>query len=305
MPGLLIATTDNMFMSRFAGIAADACGVLLQARDPETALQYLEKGRAVISGQMIDSWSDLLSLMEAHPELGTKFKALRDTVNARSGHSNAESDQLLAAQRRRAAAAELELCIKSLQGVPGQELFMAAQSTEAMQACAVGGNVIVVNVSQLRSDAIIVSLTGIRTIRLSSLSAAYAEIWIGKQWHGLRSERGARNKEYTEFLKWLWEVCVKHVLDAIGCTKSVSIEHFSRIWWIGTGLASSMPFHAAGDHSGSTENTFNHVVSSHYPSRLSLLLKVSMFRRYGFTIESSDRHNARHEPGSGPSSRRP
>jgi len=28
-----------------------------------------------------------------------------------------------------------------------------------MQACAVGGNVVIVNVSQLRSDAIIVSLT--------------------------------------------------------------------------------------------------------------------------------------------------
>lgn len=254
-------------VSSFAGIAADACGVLLQARDPETALQYLEKGRAIILGQMIDNWSDLSSLMKAHPELATKFKTLRDTINARSGHSSSESDRLLAAQRRRAAAAELELCIQSIQDVPGQELFMAAQSIEAMQACAVGGNVVVVNVSQLRSDAIIVSPTGIRTIRLRSLSAADAEIWIGKQWHGLRSECGARNKEYVEFLKWLWEVCVKNVLDTIGCTKSVPIEHCPRIWWIGTGLASSMPFHAAGDHSpGSTKNTFNHAISSYVPS---------------------------------------
>jgi len=253
--------------SRFAGIAADACGVLLQARNPETALQYLEKGRAIILGQMIDNWSDLSSLAKAHPKLATKFKALCDTVNARSGHSSTELDRLLAAQRRRAAAAELELCIKSIQSVPGQELFMAAQSTEAMQACAVGGNVVVINISQLRSDAIIVSPTGIRTIRLPSLSAADAETWIGKQWHGLRSERGARNKEYVEFLKWLWEVCVKHVLHAIRCTNNVSVEHCSRIWWIGTGLASSMPFHAAGDHSpGSTKNTFTHVISSYVPS---------------------------------------
>ena len=254
-------------VSRFVGIAADACAVLLQARDPEIALQYLEKGRAVILGQMMDNWSDLSSLMEAYPELATKFKTLRDTVNAPSGQLSAESDRLFAAQRRRGAAAELELCIQSIQGVPGQELFMAAQSIEAMQACAVGGNVVVVNISQLRSDAIIVSPTGIRTIRLPRLSAADAEIWIGKQWHGLRSERGVRNREYAEFLKWLWEVCVKHVLDAIGCTKSLSTEYFSRIWWIGTGLASSMPFHAAGDHSpGSTENTFKHVISSYAPS---------------------------------------
>jgi hypothetical protein len=67
MPGLLIATTDN---------------ILYQARDPETALQYLEKGRAVILGQIIDNWSNLLSLMKAHPKLATQFKALCDTVLA-------------------------------------------------------------------------------------------------------------------------------------------------------------------------------------------------------------------------------
>ena len=202
-------------VSRFAGIAADACAVLLQARDLATALQYLDKGRAVILGQMIDNWSDLSSLMDSHPELAIKFKTPRDGVNVRSSHLNVESDRLLAAKRRRAAAAEFEQCIQSIQRVPGQELFMAAQSIEAMQACAVGGNITVINVSQLRSDAIIVSSTGIRTIRLSSLSVADAEIWINKQWHGLRSGRGARNKEYAKFLKWLWEVCVKHVLDAL------------------------------------------------------------------------------------------
>jgi hypothetical protein len=270
-------------LSRFAGIAADVCGVLLHARDPETALQYLEKGRAVILGQMIDDWSDLSSLMKAHLELATEFKTLRDTVNARSGHSSAKSDRLLAAQRRRAAALELELCIQSIQGVPGQELFMEAQSIEAMQACAVDGNVVVVNVSQLRNDAIVVSTTGIRTIPLPSLSAADAEIWVGKEWHGLRSERGARNKEYTEFLKWLWEVCVKHVLDAIGRTKSVSIEYSSRIWWIGTGFASSMPFHAAGDHSpGSTENTFSHVISSY-----ALSIKALSYSRSRCSVDMS------------------
>lgn len=254
-------------VSRFAGIAVDACGVLLQARDPETALQYLEKGRAVVLGQMIDSWSDLSFLMKTYPELATKFKVLCDTVNARSGHLSAESDQRLVAQRRRAAAAELELCIQSIQGVPGQELFMAAQSIQAMQACALGGYIVIVNMSPLRSDVIIVSPTSIRTIRLPSLSVTDVETWIGKQWHGPRSERGAKNKEYSKFLKWLWEWCVKRVLDSIGSTKSVSNENLPRIWWIGTGFASSMPFHAAGDHSpDSTENTFNYVISSYAPS---------------------------------------
>ena len=141
---------------------------------------------------------------------------------------------------------------------------MAAQKIQVMQACAAGGYIVVVNISQLCSDTIIVSPTSIRTIHLPSLSAVEAEIWIRKEWHGRRSERGAKNKEYAEFLKWLWEVCVKHILAVIDPTKSVSNEYCPRIWWIGTGLASSMPFHAAGYHSpGSTKNTFTYVISSY------------------------------------------
>lgn len=252
-------------VSRFAGIAADACAVLLQARGPETALQNLEKGRAVILGQMIDNWSDLSTLKVTHPELATRFETLRDIVNARSNPMRDESDPFLTSRRRRAAALELQLCIQSIQDIPGQELFMAAQSNEVMQACAAGGNIVIVNVSSLRSDAIIVSLTGIRTIRLLSLSAADAEIWIRKKWHGPKSEQKRRNEEYAEFLEWLWEVCVRHILEACVCTNSGPAS--SRIWWIGIGLASSMPFHAAGDHSpDSTKNTFNRVISSYSPS---------------------------------------
>lgn len=40
-----------------------------------------------------------------------------------------------------------------------------------------------------------------------------------------------------------------------------------RIWWIGVGIASFLPFHAAGDHSpGSTENTFSRAISSYTPT---------------------------------------
>lgn len=55
---------------------------------------------------------------------------------------------------------------------------MAAQSTDAMQTCTAGGNVVVISISQLRSDAIIVSPTCIRTTCLLSLSAADAEICV-------------------------------------------------------------------------------------------------------------------------------
>ncbi|CAF9931585.1 MAG: hypothetical protein GOMPHAMPRED_005962 [Gomphillus americanus] len=254
-------------MSKFTGIAADACAVLLQTRDQETALQYLEKGRAVILGQAIDDWNDLSFLREEHMELATNLKALRDVVNISSSRLSAEPDRFLAAQQRRAAAKELELCIQSIRELPGQEQFMATQSIEDMQACAADGTVVVVNVTDSRSDAIILSTKAIHTASLPDEFGPEARKWISKEWHGPRSQRGLRNKEYMAFLNWLWGY-VKFILYVVGhADDSLAIDCLPRIWWVGTGLASSLPFHAAGDHSpGSTENTFSHVTSSYASS---------------------------------------
>ena len=254
-------------MSKFTGIAADTCAVLLQTRDQETALQYLEKGRAVILGQAIDDWNDLSFLREEHLDLATKLRALRDIVNISSSRLSDESTPFLAAQQRRAAAGELELCIQSIRELPGHEHFMTTQSIEDMQACAADGTIVVVNVTDSRSDVIILSTTEIQTVPLPSEFGQEAREWIGKEWHGRRSERGSRNKEYVAFLNWLWKY-VKFILYVVGHQDvSLAVDSLPRIWWIGTGLASSLPFHAAGNHSpGSTENTFSHVISSYASS---------------------------------------
>jgi CHAT domain-containing protein len=50
------------------------------------------------------------------------------------------------------------------------------------------------------------------------------------------------------------------------------VEELPRIWWIGTGVAAFLPFHAAGDHNpGSIENTLSRAVSSYAPTIKALL----------------------------------
>ena len=40
-----------------------------------------------------------------------------------------------------------------------------------------------------------------------------------------------------------------------------------RVWWIGSGLATALPFHAAGEHQpGSTDNVLSKAISSYAPS---------------------------------------
>ncbi|KAL4759760.1 CHAT domain-containing protein [Aspergillus foveolatus] len=82
----------------------------------------------------------------------------------------------------------------------------------------------------------------------------------------LYSFQGSYTPHYdTESLHWLWSLCVKLVVNEIR-PQTLAPGTLPRIWWIGTGVASSLPFHAGGDHSHPTENTINHSISSAMPT---------------------------------------
>ncbi len=144
----------------------------------------------------------------------------------------------------------------------------ACLTTEQMQNCSAEGCIVIVNITDLRSDAIIVSSNGLKAISLPGLDASRTELWIDQDLTVTSSsDRGAKNKAYLLFLSWLWRGCVKPILDELHYNVQLSAEHLPRIWWIGTGLASSFPFHAAGDSSaGPTDNAYCRVISSYTPS---------------------------------------
>ncbi|KID95310.1 TPR Domain containing protein, partial [Metarhizium majus ARSEF 297] len=265
----LLDRSDQQFvMSTFASVAANVCACLLAACRPADALESLEKGRAVIVGQLVDGWNDLSSLRHEHYDTACQYERLRDEINETSNDREHGTGRAQAANRRREAMAELNECVEEIRRFAGHERFLLGQTVAEMQECALGGTIVVVNITDFRSDAILVSKTTIRTLGLSRLLASDAKAWLGKEWTGRevrRKERPRKNREYLEYLVWLWDVCVKLVLDVIGADPTS--DDLPRIWWIGTGLGSSMPFHAAGVHSrGSTENAFSRAVSSYTPS---------------------------------------
>ena len=123
-----------------------------------------------------------------------------------------------------------------------------------------------VNVTGLRSDAIIVSPAGFSLVPLPRFGAIEAQSWVNLELTSASpSQRGVKNKTYRQFLACLWRECVKPVLAKLGHYVQSSPEDLPRVWWIGTGLTSSFPFHAAGD-TFPGENTFCRVLSSYAPS---------------------------------------
>ncbi|CAG9984579.1 unnamed protein product [Clonostachys byssicola] len=264
---LLNRTDQQYVVSTFAGIAANTCALLLAMGKVKDALLHLEQGRAVILGQLMDGRSDIAGWATKKPKLARRYEKLRNKVNSpiRTQEQGTAGDR--ARQERIQSISDLNDCITKIRKIPGYERFLRSQTTEQMKRCAREGSIVIINITELRSDAIIVSPAAIKRIHLPDLSAAEATTWLNTSWTGRRAERARKNKEYAIYLSWLWKTCVKVVLDALRALHEPTACEPFRVWWIGSGLASSMPFHAAGIHDpDSTETAYHQTISSYTPS---------------------------------------
>ena len=183
-------------ISAFAGVASDLCAIFLKFGRVEDALEYLEEGRAVILGELIDSYSDISILSHNHAELAQKYDMLRNKVNSaivvdeEDGH---EREQMI--EQRLKDTADMNTCVQEIREIPGHERFLLGQTLSEMQACAAGGTIVVVNITESRSDAILIQPSLVRAINLSELSGSEAKSWLAKigQGRDLKEQKRIRN----------------------------------------------------------------------------------------------------------------
>ena len=260
-------------VSQFSGIASNVGALVLQNRgDAFTALELVELTRGSIIRLLMDDRSDQSTLRLSHPELAAEYERLRTEVNTPVHETDDPHLPRFGNTRRLEAVRELDQCIHQIREVPSYQRFLLGPSREELQARASDGPIVVININDIRSDAIIVTQSGIQSISLADLTLAETTAWLQEELT-LRKQQdtpvdhGKKNAKYTQFLRWLWEKCVRQVLQAIYPSGKSAPGHLPRIWWIGVGIASSLPFHAAGDHSvDSTDNTLSWAISSYTPT---------------------------------------
>ncbi|KAJ5151471.1 Tetratricopeptide-like helical [Penicillium canariense] len=240
-----------------SGLAAEAASLLLRTqKNASQALQYLEHGRGLIIGYLIDSRGDISDLAKNHPNMAKEFNRLRYKAFMSISPEDPAEIRRQRLRERDDAVAALECCLKDIRKQEGFDRFLLPLPSTALQENAIDGPIVVVNVTSISSDALMVLPTEIRHIPLpdshSTKVEYYRSLGLARGLFRLIELDGRESLDILQELNFL-------------CPPSRS--ELPRIWWIGTGLASSLPFHAAGDHSaGSVENAFSCVLSSYTPS---------------------------------------
>lgn len=284
---------------------------LKAGKSPTEALQVLERGRGVIDSLVIDTRSDVSALKDQHKNLYSQFVELRDVVALSlqgsvgdSSGKDTSGHYTLETLRRSKAASDLNNLIQEIRQKPEFETFLGVQTENEIRQLAASGPVVYYNISNISAEAFLVTkdtvdclqLPGLEDIRLDN------DPWLLSSSRGLESDRlpassrgrwgqrdaklisnpeGSMKKfkipvkaigDLQKEMLFIWENAVKPVLAKLSLLEQKDLQSpLPRVWWIGGGLVTKIPLHAAGIHSpGSTENTLSHVVSSYATTLKSL-----------------------------------
>jgi hypothetical protein len=188
--------------------------------------------------------------------------------------------------RRMALAREWDDLVEQVRAIDGFQDFLRPPPLESLLGAAAGGPVVIVNVSQWRCDALIVTKDGVQTVRLADLTAAevtrrtasfLAALQDGQpadpglSFAAALDARARSLRERDEMLRstteWLWDVMAEPVLAALGIGPADPAGPQTRVWWCPTGLLTLLPLHGAGYHQARNGRTvLDRVVSSYTPT---------------------------------------
>ncbi|KAI9923924.1 hypothetical protein ASPWEDRAFT_170441 [Aspergillus wentii DTO 134E9] len=227
---------------------ADACSVQLEnGSTPETTLELLELGYGSITALQAKDTADLAELRVWYPEITSTFIALRREINQQIPHSRLPHIQQGLIRRRLAVSQELDDCISTIRQLPSHDRFLLGLTAGELQHFAGESVIIIVNITEIRSDAIIVSKSGVSNVPLRKVDV---DIVQKRSQHGLFCDEQTtvpldQTSLSGSFLRWLSRTCIKPILEAMGLLSTTASPRLPELHWIGVGLARDLPFQAA------------------------------------------------------------
>ena len=267
-------------VARFSGITARAVSTYLDTGgDVYTAIQLLETGRGLLASIQLDYRSDISVLKTRHPAVGQEFEVLRDQLDR-----PLDDDPLLAKDNSYADVEDTRYLSKrfddllaTIRRLEGFDRFLLDISLFQLTSLAVHGPIVFFNVSEVRSDALLIDRTSIRSVQLPRLRSADLTLQTtnfldATKVTGIKNYSNATRK-FRNVLEWLWDAAVGPVLEALGFKRMPTEPRaWPRVWWVGCGLLNLLPIHAAGYYeiADPPQSAIDLVISSYTPTLKSL-----------------------------------
>jgi tetratricopeptide (TPR) repeat protein len=261
-------------ISHFAGLTSRAASAALECgKDPYEALQILELGRGVIATLQLQIRSDTSHLKDLHPDIAKEFDDLRTILDGHQNHGDQVQPNIKSNNEPyRALVTRFDALLKSIRGLPGFDRFLLGLSKDQLHQLAEKGPLIIINVSDIRSDALIVESQKIRILPLPLLKHADLERYSLQHFNAttsvsLRTQATSR-LEVKAVLEWLWDVGISQILAELKYVETpAENDIWPRVWWTGCNLMNLLPIHAAGYHDSHVpQSVIDRVISSYAPT---------------------------------------
>ncbi|KAI0318775.1 CHAT domain-containing protein [Amylostereum chailletii] len=296
-----ISTAGRQLMFRYAWIpniretVNGAVAAAIEVGDLELSLEWFEKGRCVVWGQILQLRTPLDDLRRSHPALAEEVeKAMEqlsiaeETTEKIRGQSIQTPGRDEIFKRGRESASRLDELVQDVRRLDGFHNFMQSNTVKELRSAAVHGPIVSLNVSPNRCDALVlfhssdsvihVPLPDLTYDTATKLQSDFQRVLNGSgvQMRFMRPHSRTKLGSMGPTLSMLWSHVVEPILKKIGYLETTRGAQLSRITWCPSGVLSSLPLHAAGIYSLSRNRSdspkvFDFVISSYAPSISSLL----------------------------------
>lgn len=280
-PRTLDRIDQQHILSNFGNLTSVAASMCLESGlNPFETVQLLEIGRGVMASSKLDIRSDITLLETMHPKEAEQFRKLRDKLDSTLSHTEVDDTVDTGADfigteirtRSYVVSNEFDSMVKAIRMLEGFERFLLGPSQNDLLTMAEQGPIIVLNIAERRSDALLITKSGVKLLPLPGLKYSTLQEKV----KSLKTELDSSfisnyvglKRKMKSLLKWLWNVAAGPVMAELGFIECPKIgDMWPRVWWVTSGLANVVPIHSAGHHKeGSTDTVIDRVVSSYTPS---------------------------------------
>jgi CHAT domain-containing protein len=260
-------------------LASDAASSAIEEGQIETAVELLERGRTILWSKMQGYRQPLEELRDKDRELADRFEEVSRELEHHSMSSNTEfavssrgSDGPQISydtriQRHHILSEEWDVLVGRIRKIEGLEIFLRAVPFTTLQSSAKEGPVIIVNISEYCSDAIILHNAGPPELVCLPDASPDTLAQLSTQLYSALTSVSNRWERMIPVLRQLWDRVVSLVADKL---TALGVAKRTRIWWCPTSESSGLPLHAAGPYIKG-RNLSDKYISSYMPTLSSLI----------------------------------